>query len=57
MAEVFLGGQWTLVDATGMASPDSIAKIGVGRDAADVAFMTAYGMSEMVSQTVSVERV
>lgn len=56
VAEVFLGGQWNLVDATGMASPDSIAKIGVGRDAADVAFMTAYGMSEFVSQSVSVTR-
>lgn len=57
VAEVFLGGQWTLVDATGMASPDTIAKIGVGRDAADVAFMTAYGTSEFIEQRVSVARV
>ncbi|RZI56810.1 MAG: transglutaminase family protein, partial [Zymomonas sp.] len=31
-----------------------MAKIGVGRDAADVAFLTAYGDAEMVSQSVVV---
>ncbi|RYY28306.1 MAG: transglutaminase family protein [Sphingomonadales bacterium] len=57
VAEVFLGGEWHLVDATGMAEEAAMAKIGVGRDAADVSFLTAYGMAEMISQSVWVEEV
>ena len=60
VAEVFLadpetpgGGAWYLVDATGMADPGEIAKIGVGRDAADVSFLTSFGMVEFVDKTVS----
>ena len=44
----------TVVDATGMAQADDIALIGVGRDAADIAFMTVYGMAEFCEQTVEV---
>ena len=55
VAEVFLGGEWHLVDATGMAEEAAMAKIGIGRDAADVAFLTAYGAAEMLSQSVAVE--
>ena len=55
VAEIFLGGEWHLVDATGMASEKAMAKIGIGRDAADVAFLTAYGTAVMNSQRVSVE--
>jgi transglutaminase-like putative cysteine protease len=54
VAEVFLDGAWHLVDATGMASQGSMAKIGVGRDAADVAFLTAYGAATMNGQIVEV---
>lgn len=54
VAEVFLGGEWHLVDATGMAKEAGMAKIGVGRDAADVAFLTAYGQASMKGQSVSV---
>jgi transglutaminase-like putative cysteine protease len=54
VAEVFLGGEWHLVDATGMAREAAMAKIGVGRDAADVAFLTAYGLAQMNSQRVEV---
>ena len=56
VAEVFLGGEWHLVDATGMAKEGSMAKIGIGRDAADVAFLTAYGTAIMDAQSVTVER-
>jgi hypothetical protein len=35
------GGEWQLVDATGMAQAGDIAKIGIGRDAADVSFLTS----------------
>lgn len=57
VAEVYLGGAWQLVDATGMAQPDDIVRIGVGRDAADVSFMTSYGWMELKKQTVTVTRV
>lgn len=62
VAEVFLGdgegaGAWHLVDATGMASAADIAVIGVGRDAADISFLTAYGTIEMIEQRVSVAAV
>lgn len=55
VAEVFLGNEWHLVDATGMAREGAMAKIGIGRDAADVAFLTAYGTAVMNAQSVSVE--
>ncbi|EIZ79326.1 transglutaminase [Novosphingobium sp. Rr 2-17] len=54
IAEVFLDGAWHLVDATKMTTPDRVAKIGVGRDAADVSFLTSYGDLQLVSQTVQV---
>ena len=54
VAEVFLGGEWHLVDATGMADEGEIAKIGIGRDAADVAFLTAFGRAQMVAQAIVV---
>ncbi|MEW4448755.1 transglutaminase family protein [Qipengyuania sp. JC766] len=64
VAEVFLqdsttpgGGAWYLLDATGMAEAGEIVKIGVGRDAADVSFMTSFGMTEFLEKTVTVTRV
>jgi transglutaminase-like putative cysteine protease len=61
VAEVFLGnldgtpgGTWHLVDATGMATAAEIAKIGVGRDAADVSFITSYGDVRLLTQEVLV---
>lgn len=54
--EVFLGGAWYLVDPTGMAQAEEMAKIGVGRDAADVSFLTSYGSAEMTHQAVTVTR-
>ena len=54
VAEVFLDGAWHLVDATGMATAGEIVRVGVGRDAADVSFMTSYGLMEMKNQSVQV---
>lgn len=61
-AEVFLadptqesGGAWHLVDATGMADPAQTAKIGIGRDAADVSFLTSFGPNRFLRSSVSVE--
>ena len=47
-------GAWHFVDATGMARAEDIALIGVGRDAADIAFMTLYGGAEFIEQSVIV---
>lgn len=57
VAEVYLGGEWHIVDATGMASAADAAVIGIGRDAGDVAFLTAFGPLELNSQTVAVRKV
>lgn len=63
VAEVFLndpetpgGGTWQLVDATGMAEPCDTVKIGVGRDAADVSFLTSFGPSNFRSSSVQVTK-
>ena len=56
VAEVFLDGAWYPIDPTGMAKGDEMAKIGVGRDAADVSFLTSYGWAQLNSQTVNVTR-
>lgn len=57
VAEVFLDNTWYMIDPTGMSTADTIAKIGVGRDAADVSFLTSYGSIEMQSQSVQVNQV
>lgn len=56
VAEVYLDGSWHLVDATGMAGPADIARIGVGRDAADIPFLSSFGQASLVEQSVSVVR-
>jgi hypothetical protein len=40
-----------------MATEGSMAKIGIGRDAADVSFMTSYGYAAFNSQLVSVQAI
>lgn len=54
--EVFLDGRWHLIDPTGMAKASDMAVIGIGRDATDVSFLTAFGSMNMVEQRVSVSR-
>lgn len=63
IAEVFLddpetpgGGTWQLVDATEMADPSETVKIGVGRDAADVSFLTSFGPNNFRRSSVKVTR-
>lgn len=63
VAEVFLadpsiedGGAWHIVDATGMATASETVKIGVGRDAADVSFLTSFGASRFQYSSVKVSR-
>ena len=61
VAEVFLedrntpgGGTWQIVDPTGMADPAKTVKIGIGRDAADVSFLTSFGRSYFNESKVGV---
>lgn len=62
VAEVYLanpqgtGGAWHLVDATGMADLAHAAIIGVGRDAADVAFVTSFAPMQFEYVRVDVAR-
>ena len=63
VAEVFLcdpaspgSGSWQLVDATGMADPAETVKIGIGRDAADVSFLTSFADSAFRWSEISVQR-
>lgn len=57
VVEVFLGGDWHLVDPTGMAQASDIVRICVGRDAADASFLTSYGMLNLQEQSVQVQGV
>ena len=54
VAEVYLDSTWHLVDPTGMATANTIARIGVGADAADVAFLNIFGQADFVAQSVAV---
>ena len=57
VVEVWLEGCWHLVDATGLAPIEGIARIGVGRDATDISFLTIFGQGTLNHQQVRVERV
>jgi transglutaminase-like putative cysteine protease len=57
VVEVWLEGGWHLVDPTGFAAPDTVVRIGVGRDATDVSFLTVFGTASLVEQWVTVARV
>jgi transglutaminase-like putative cysteine protease len=54
VAEVYLDGAWHLVDPTGMAASNQMARIGVGLDAAEVPFMASFGPVMMQHQSVEV---
>lgn len=57
VVEVFLDNAWYMVDPTGMSRSEEMAKIGVGRDAADVSFLTSYGQAFLQEQEVNVQAV
>ena len=54
VAEVWLGGGWHIVDATGMTTPSGLAIIGSGRDAGDVPFMETERWASMICQRITV---
>jgi transglutaminase-like putative cysteine protease len=57
--EAFLRGPsgfgWYMFDPTRMADPGGIVRIGIGRDAAEVAFCTQFGQMEFDKPEVSIE--
>lgn len=54
VCELWLEGAWHLVDPTGLAPCDGIVRIGVGRDATDVSFLTVFGRADLIAQSVTV---
>lgn len=44
--EAYLDGRWWLFDATRQANLDGLVRIGVGRDAAEIAFASPFGKME-----------
>lgn len=55
--EVFLDNGWWLVDPTRLTPVQGLVRIGTGRDAADIAFLTTSEQCKGVSQCVTVERI
>lgn len=53
--EAYLGDKWIVFDPTHIAPLNGLIKIGVGRDAADVAVSTIYGSVNFLSIEVSNE--
>ncbi|MGL4313378.1 MAG: transglutaminase-like domain-containing protein [Sphingomonas sp.] len=56
VAELWLGGRWHLVDATGLAPASSLIRIARAEDAVAASFMTIFGAGEMVDQSVAVTK-
>jgi hypothetical protein len=56
VVEVWLDGAWRIADSTGLAPVETMVRIAVGRDATDIAFMTAFGGAMMNEQSITVTR-
>ncbi|MFC7053272.1 transglutaminase family protein [Hansschlegelia quercus] len=54
--EAYLDGRWWLFDATRQAALDGLVRIGVGRDAAEIAFSTPFGLMEAGPINIWIER-
>jgi transglutaminase-like putative cysteine protease len=54
--EVYLEGNWWLVDPTRLAPIEGIVRIGSGRDASDIAFLTTDKQCQVISQTIEVSK-
>lgn len=57
VVEMWIDGRWHLLDPTGMADQTDLVRVAVGRDATDVAFMTAFGRCQLNRQEVMVRTV
>lgn len=54
--EVYLGDRWWLVDPTRLAPVEGMVRIGSGRDAADIAFLTSEFNCQCLNQSITVRR-
>lgn len=54
--EAYLDGRWWLFDGTRQAALDGLVRIGVGRDAAEIAFATPFGHMEAGLINIWIER-
>jgi len=54
--EVYLENAWWLIDPTRLAPVEGIVRIGNGRDASDIAFLTSDKQCQVLSQMISVTR-
>ena len=52
--EVYLENSWWLIDPTRLAPVEGIVKIGSGRDASDIAFLTSDKQCQLLRQTIEV---
>ena len=50
--ECFIGGSWTIFDATRLAHLNGLVRVGIGRDAADAAVASIFGGARCRSMTV-----
>jgi transglutaminase-like putative cysteine protease len=54
--EAYLGGRWWLFDGTRQANLDGLIRIGVGRDAAEIAFASPFGDIKEGPVTITIDR-
>ena len=54
--EAYLDGRWWLFDATRQAHLDGLVRIGVGRDAAEIAFSTPFGDMQPTNMQIRIDR-
>jgi transglutaminase-like putative cysteine protease len=52
--EVYLENDWWLIDPTRLSPIEGIVRIGSGRDASDIAFLTSDKQCQMLRQTINV---
>ena len=53
--EVYLDNTWWLIDPTRLAPIEGIVRIGSGRDASDIAFLTSDKQCQVLSQVINVK--
>ena len=54
--EVYLENGWWLIDPTRLVPIEGIVRIGSGRDASDIAFLTSDKQCQVLSQTIAVSK-
>lgn len=57
VVEVWLDGNWHLIDPSRLGAEESFVRIAYGRDATDISFMTVFGVADLQNQSVFVTKV